>query len=113
MNARGIALTHRLTCRVTLQSASETADGQGGKILSWYDVASVPAEILSLPSSRDVQRERATVNARYRVTLRHREDVTSAMRIVYEGRVLVIERVTQDIPKQRFLILDVHEGDTV
>lgn len=81
MTARG-----RFTERLTVQSATETADSQGGASVAWTTVDSVWAELVPLRAAEWMQAQAMGSIASYRFRTRVRTDVTPSMRVQWTPR---------------------------
>lgn len=113
-------LSSRLRHLVTLQQEVQIADGAGGTSKSWTDVASLWAEIipiggtgsmLSRTSGKEVMvGDQVQSEISHKITLRYRDGVTSAMRIVYESRFFNIRSVANPAERNQQLELLVQEG---
>jgi SPP1 family predicted phage head-tail adaptor len=99
--------------RLTVQAATETADGQGGASTVWADVADVWAELVPLRAAERIQAEAVGSVASYRFRTRVRADVAPAMRVRWTPRwpaghaplVLEIGGITIE-PDRTHMILD-------
>jgi len=79
--------------RVTLQEPSDVPDGAGGFSRSWQDVASLRADIQPAGGTERLHGLQLQWRVTHRVILRYRTGVTTAMRLVYNGRALNIRAV--------------------
>ncbi|MEM8987909.1 MAG: phage head closure protein [Pseudomonadota bacterium] len=102
----------RLRHRVALQSAARTGDGGGGGSVAWTTFANVWADVRTLRSSDDAAADRDARLKRYRITLRHRDDVTFETRLVYRGAALEILSIQTEAERGRWLVLDCAEART-
>lgn len=99
--------------RVTLQSATRTADAGGGAAVTWSPLAhgaTVWARVTPLSGSEALQAMRLQARVTHLVTMRWRDDVTAAMRLVWGARVLNIRAVTNPDERRRYLELLCEEG---
>jgi SPP1 family predicted phage head-tail adaptor len=80
---------------VTLQQKTQTRDANGGFVDTWGTLAEVFASVDDL-AGREFWESRAT-NARTttRITIRYRDDVTSALRVVVDGVTYEVTEVLQ------------------
>ena len=96
--------------RVTLQQESQTADGAGGYALNWTDVATVWAEIEPM-SGREIRfARRLEARLSHVIALRYRSDITTAMRVSYDGRLFNIRAITNIGERDRITKLYCEEG---
>lgn len=91
-------LASRLSERVRIEQAQEEVDEFGGVSIAWEELAIVWAEVRPIAS---VTREREvaaqpTAIAGYRVVIRKRDNVHAGMRLVWKGRVMLIETLHEE-----------------
>lgn len=88
-------LAARLREQVTIHAPQVTEDGFGGVSVSWQTVAKVFAEVTPMLGSlrEQVIAAHREALAAYRITLRNRNDVTPAMRLIWRGRALYIHGI--------------------
>lgn len=68
-------------------TATYASDAQGGRVVTWTTVATVPAELLPMMSgSEGLQAEAVTAQRDLRFRIRTRADVTSKMRALWTPR---------------------------
>ena len=79
---RAATLRHR----VILQSSAATADGGGGAATAWSDVATLWASIEPLRGAERMSAQQLESRLSHRVRLRHRDGVTTAMRLKFGTR---------------------------
>lgn len=89
--------TGNLRRRISIQRKDMTQDSYGQPSLTWVSVADTWADIQPL-SGRELEIAQA-INAEvsHQVTIRHREGITAAMRIVYQGRYFNITSPPLDV----------------
>ncbi len=103
----------RLRERVTVQRAARDADAGGGAVVTWTPLAHAPtvwARIEPLSGAEALQAMKLQARVTHRVTLRWRDDVTAAMRLVCGARTLNIRAVTNPDERRRYLELLCEEG---
>jgi len=98
-----------LNARLSLETPEELPDGQGGVSEDWTPVASLWGRIEPLRAGPDEIAGAAIAVITHRVTIRHRDDVKHAMRLVHRGRHLVIRAVRDPDESRRYLICDCEE----
>ncbi|MBX3504892.1 MAG: phage head closure protein [Parvibaculum sp.] len=96
--------------RVTLQSPLLTADGAGGANIAWEDEATVWAKVEELGGDERVTGERLAARARLRLTIRYREGLNAAMRVIWKTRPLDIRAIRGPDGRKHLLILDCEEA---
>lgn len=101
----------RLRHLITIEAPEETADGAGGVTVAWTPVGAAWARIAPLAAGEGLVRDRETAARRWRITLRHRDDVTPACRFVRDGRHFAIDSVVDRDGRKRFLTCDCTEEE--
>lgn len=106
MNAPVIFPICRLSHRLTLERPVRAPDGGGGASVTWETVADMWAAVEALGGGErvDVGRLAGDVNAR--ITIRHRDDVTPAMRFRIGTQVYEIVAALDGDGGRRFLRCD-------
>lgn len=100
--------------RISFEFPIHTADQVGGHNISWQNVITVWAHIEVLSSRRAtevVEAQRWLSTEFYRVTMRHQPDINTAMRILYQGQVLIIHKVTPFGQKKQWLEIIAEKGE--
>lgn len=83
--------------RVEIQRKTTASDGQGGRTATWGVLETVAADLqLDGAAAEPLQAGAVTATARYRIRIRHRTDVTAAMRLRWRGLTLHILSVVSD-----------------
>lgn len=96
--------------RVTLQSRAATINAIGEPVGVWSDVVTVWANIRDL-SAREIHTARAVqVESVRRVTIRWRPGITADMRLLHQGRIMVLTAPPREVGRKQWLELDVAEG---
>ena len=102
---RGHLNARDLNREVTIQSVTLTPDGGGGYTETLVDVATVPAHIEPLIGREQLLGMQTGMERPHRFTIRHREGVTGATRLLYDGRTFDIKSVVDTEERHRELIL--------
>jgi SPP1 family predicted phage head-tail adaptor len=76
--------------RVIIESAMRTSDGAGGSTTEWNTVAEVWAAIWSRTADESFTLDRVAGTASHDIWIRHRSDVTPAMRFRCGARIFDI-----------------------
>lgn len=110
----------RLRHRLTLQQEVQTPDGGGGYTRSWQDITDLWAEIVPLAGNNSSTGKgsgkevlfagQIQAEMSHRILLRYRDDITAAMRLVYENRIFNIRSVANIDENKDTLELLVQEG---
>jgi SPP1 family predicted phage head-tail adaptor len=96
--------------RITIESLTRTADGQGGFTESWSTFAEVWANIKPANASERYFAQRVESNITHKISIRWLESVQSEMRIQFEGRLFQIHGVRRDDEERWFMTLDCVEN---
>ena len=99
--------------RVTIQEEVATPDGGGGYALGWADVATLWAKVEPLSARERLFAEKLDGVVTHRVVVRFRDDITAAMRVLYEGRLFNIRGVLETGERERFTEILAEEGVTI
>lgn len=99
--------------RIFLQQEAWMGDTGGGRMLSWEEVAELWAAIEPLSGKENIQGEKVTGAQLYRVRFRYEENVRTAMRIVWDGRILNIRSIRHVEARGRLLEIIAEEGVAV
>lgn len=97
-------LIAELRHRVSLLEPVESDDGAGGRTVIWSVRGTTWAEVVALKGNEREWGEAKTAETLYRVTLRHRADLTQEMRIGFDGRVLEIRALADPDGRRRWLV---------
>jgi SPP1 family predicted phage head-tail adaptor len=79
--------------RLALEAASRTADGGGGAIVTWETVAELWAAVRPIGGEERLRADQLAGRITHEVWIRHRPDVTPAMRFRSGTRILDIVAV--------------------
>lgn len=104
----------KLNRRITIQSPSETKDEYGQPTTDWTDVG-WPWASIAAPTSKEVYAlgPGFTAQVTHKIVIRWREGVTSAMRVVYRGRIFQIQTVSdpdEGRVQLNLMCLELNEG---
>lgn len=86
-----------LRTELALEQMSPVPDGAGGFVESWTDIATLFARLEPVAARDRFGADQTLEEVTHRVTMRHRTDVVSGMRLTWGTR--------------RFLVLTVHDPD--
>ena len=91
----------RLRNRITIQQKVVGKDALGQDVDLWVDVCKVRAEIRDI-SGREYQSSQAEqTQTDCKILIRHRNDITSDMRVMYNGTYYDIKAVLEDVKRTR------------
>jgi SPP1 family predicted phage head-tail adaptor len=96
-------LIGELRQRVIIEAPVDAPDDIGGLIRNYTQLTQAWAKIEALASSERFVEQRLEQSRRFTVTLRWRGDVTSQMRILFRGQILLIRSVEEQDATRRFL----------
>lgn len=101
-----MSLAAQLRHRVDIEALTLTRDSYGGAIETWTKVAtSVPAAIVPLSGKEFIASGATQAQINTRITLRYRDDLKPAMRLVHGATLYNIRAVLPDPTLQRHLTL--------
>jgi SPP1 family predicted phage head-tail adaptor len=84
----------QLRNRITIEAATEAPDTAGQPIRTWSPLVSrLPAKVEQVSGGETIRSRQVSAGCRTLITVRYRTDVTSEMRVVWEGRTLGIVAV--------------------
>lgn len=106
-------LASLLRHRITIEQPVLVADGQGGYTKSWSTFATVWARITPAGGNENASTRQQVPEINYRIVLRYRDGITSAMRINWNSRLFNIRTVSDPDGLKINLILIVEEGVAV
>lgn len=98
----------KLRERVTFQQESRVADGGGGHALSWANIGTNPtvwARVKPISGREQIQAMQLAGILTHRVTVRHRTDITTSMKIVWGSISLNIRSIINPDEKSKYLEL--------
>ena len=83
--------------RIALQRKQQTQNPQtGAMVTTWVTEATVPAAVEPLSAREFVAAQAVQSNVSVRITVRYRPGITSAMRLLHDGKVYNITGVLAD-----------------
>lgn len=100
----------QLNRRLVLQAPVETDDGAGGVTRGYATVTTLWAQVVALNAAADVTAGSAGATTRYRIVIRHRDDVTTRHRLV-EGAHIYRVLAMQERSDRRFLEIAAEERE--
>lgn len=80
--------------RILIEQVGRARDAVGGQVEAWGELATVWAKVEPLSATERYWRQQTAGQASHRVTIRYRTDVTTKMRVSYNGRRFEIRGVT-------------------
>jgi SPP1 family predicted phage head-tail adaptor len=99
-----------LSRRILLEQRNETVDTFGQRSNTWTKALDTWASIRPLSGHELLSAQAINAETTHEVVIRYREDVTSAMRVVYQGRYFNVQSVLDADMKHRKLTLLCSEG---
>lgn len=88
--------------RVTIQSRNVGADTFGAPVVTWSDAAEVWADVQPLMGRELYEARQVKPDVSHKVTLRYYAGLTPRHRLLFEGRVLLIQSVLNPDKRKRF-----------
>ena len=95
----------KLRQRVTLQTATETANDYGELTRIWADTTTVWASVESLTGREYLQAQQEKISVTTRIVMRYRSGVTTTMRATWDGHTYNIRSVLQDERKTMLTLM--------
>lgn len=99
----------RLRHRLMLEAPVAAADGLGGHLVTWVEIATVDALVEPRSESSRFGADQTREETTHRVTLRHRPDVASGSRFRFGARILEIVTVHDPDESGRYLVCRTRE----
>lgn len=100
----------RLDKRVTLQEPVVERNAIGEGVTTWQDVASVWAAVEPVNGREFWAQQQVQSEVTVKITIRHRDDVSQAMRVVWNSKVYNIKSVIDPMTRHENLVLMCGEG---
>lgn len=98
----------KLRHRVSVQENTPTTDGQGGNTYVWANVSTfdnVAAEIVPASESEEQAGGKVKATVAHEVSMRYKAGITTAMRVLFRGRILAIKGVQNVAERGREMVL--------
>lgn len=102
----------QLSNRITIQTPTTTQDAAGQPIRSWATLAGpvvLPAKVESVTGGETIRGRQVSAVAQVMFTIRYRSDITTQMRVLWDGRVLGIVRASDPYGDRRELRIECKE----
>lgn len=103
----------QLDQRITLERVIEVPDGLGGVTRSWAALASNPdvwAAVRAVGGDEGVTRGQVAARQQFEVTIRARDDLTEADRVLWRGDELNIRHIERWGGRAMYMTLKVERG---
>ena len=97
MTAKAPTTIGSLRHRITFQSLSTVADGQGGSTESWTNFKTVWAELKPTSGRERMFAQRIEDVYSHKITIRKTDGITTTMRISFQNRIFQIKSIQKDI----------------
>ena len=98
--------------RVTFQRTVTAPDGLGGAAVTWTDAAKAWAMVTPARQSESERQGALRASRTYTLTLRRREDITEAMRILWRSEVMNIREIKRGGPRELTMQITAEAGVT-
>lgn len=105
--------TRELRHRITFQTLTLTPDGQGGSTESWANIPDTPtcwAKVTPKSAKERYFSQRVEMNTTHEIVVRWRNDLTSKMRIVHEGKIFQIHGIRAEDEERWWTYIDAEEN---
>lgn len=103
-------LASRLRQRIIVEQAVETADGAGGVQVVWEEFTTMWAEILPAKSREELFAGQLAKSATHKITVRHNPEITTKMRVNFDGRLFNIISILNVQERGEMLEILAEEG---
>lgn len=103
----------RMTERVTIQAPTSTADGAGGAVQGWADLASTPTVYAAVKAGagREVfADDRTGAQSSVQFTIRNRSDIDERNRLIWRGEAYNVREVRREGARPIFLRIIAERG---
>jgi SPP1 family predicted phage head-tail adaptor len=100
-----------LRTRMTLEAPSRAADGGGGAVVTWDEVAVPWAKVTPRSGAESFEYDRVAGKVSHEIVIRHRSDVTPEMRFRLGARVFDIRAAFDPDGRRHWLRCLVEERD--
>lgn len=100
--------------RIAVQTATEVLDKAGQPIRTWSALsgpAQLPARVDSVTGGESLRGRQVTANASVVFTIRYRADITTRMRVIYEGATYYILRASDPYGDRRELRIECRRSE--
>lgn len=107
------AQVRQLRQRIKFQTLTLTADGQGGSVEAWADIATTPsvwAEVVPTKASEQYFAQSIRPVGTHKIIIRWRSDLDPKMRIVFGARVFQIKGIRAENEEHWFTLIDADEN---
>lgn len=96
--------------RITIETRAQADDGVGGFAETWSTFATLWSSIVPMRGTERFASEKLEHDVTHKITIRFRDDITTAMRISYETRIFKILGAIDLKEEKRWLELSCEEG---
>lgn len=96
--------------RIRIEAKSRVGDGGGGAVEAWVPVATVWAQVWPVSGQERADAQQLQAATMMRFKLRHRRDLTTDMRIVWNGRAHNVRFIADAGARSGFLTIDAEAG---
>ena len=102
----------QLSNRITIQAPTTTQDAAGQPMRTWATLAGpvvLPAKVESVAGGETIRGRQVSAVAQVMFTIRYRSDITTQMRVLWDGRTLNIVRASDPYGDRRELRIECKE----
>ena len=97
MSEKSSTLIGKMRHRIKFQSLTLASDGQGGSVETWVDFAEVWAHVKPTTGKERIYAQRVEDIQDQTIIIRYLAGINTTMRIIFEGRILQIKDITNDV----------------
>jgi len=99
--------------RIEIQelSSSGQVDSYGQDITTWTTLATVWGSVQGQPGTETIVGEQPTTLAKYKLTIRYRDDLDTKMRLIWRGKTLQVMSIADTSGDRDSLMIDAVERE--
>lgn len=100
----------KMRFRAELQSPTSTTDAGGGSAVTWTRLTNLYCNIKPIRAEEKYRQGQVQDSVTHDVYIRHRDNISTKYRLVYESRVFNIRGILNIDERDRYLLLKCQEG---
>ena len=96
--------------RIVIQDVEQLSDGHGGYNETWVTFATVWAKVVPVSAQEKWRAENLDHEVTHRITIRYLANITSSMRISFDGRIFHVKGFRNLEERDRYIEIVAKEG---